>query len=656
MSNRNENKRIGVYVCHCGGNISDVVDVEKVVEAVKDYPGVVIAKHYEFMCSDAGQKMIETDIKEYNLDGVVVASCSPKLHELTFKNVLQRAGLNPYKYYHVNIREDSSWPHSDDPEEATKKAIREVKAGIDYVKSTKDLKKIKAKAYKSILVIGGGLAGLRAALNLENMGLKVILIEKSPFVGGFASRLYKIFPSGQSGKDVVNALINEVKQNKNIIVLTNAEIEKIGGYVGNFQVTVKVNPRYVVKDHPKLKEAIEKCPVEVPDEFTNGLTKRKAIYYPYEGAYPELPVIDMSVCTKCGECTKIVGDSIDLNQKPEIHEFKVGAIVVATGFKPYEPKEGEFGYKTYSEVITLPELHSLLNLTNENEKTLTYNKKPIKTIAFIYCVGSRQAPREGEKVNQYCSRYCCNAALHIAQELMKRFNGIKTYHLYRDIRSYGKNELYYLDAAKSGAVFIRFTENEPPEVSKEGEKLIVRVKDTLTAGEKLKIPVDLVVLVVGMVPRENRRLEELTKINVGLDGFYQEAHPKLRPVETFQMGLLLAGTCQAPRDIPETLSSASAAAAKAGSLVMKGSIELEPLVAYVDPKICNLSKLCISECPANAISIKEYEGLGKRAWVNEVLCIGCGACTAVCPTEAIQLKTLSTKQIYDMIKAMAEVS
>lgn len=645
-------KRIGVYVCHCGGNISDVVDVEKVVEAVKDYPGVVVAKHFMFMCADAGQKMIEDDIKNYNLDGVVVASCSPKLHEATFRNCVARAGLNPYQFYHVNIREDASWAHSDNVEEATRKAISHVKAGIEYVRYSKPLEKIKVKTTPSVLVIGGGVAGIRVALDLSKMGVSVFLVEKSPFLGGRVSQIWRTFPEGESGKDIVKRLIAELKKRDNIAVYTNAEIESFSGFLGNFTVKIKVSPRHIVKKNPKMMEAIEKCPVEVPNEFDYGLTKRKVIYIPYEGAYPELPVIDMEHCTKCGECAKILGDAVDFDQQPQTVTLNVGAVIVATGFDPYEPKEGEFGYKQFSNVVTLPQLERILDMNN-GEK-LIFNGREIKSIAFIYCVGSRQIPTGEGKVNEYCSRYCCTAATHLNAELLKKFNDLVIYNVYRDIRTYGKHELNYYNAGKTGAVFIRYDPYDPPKVQEQNGKLIVSVKDLLTNKEEIEIPVDMVVLVTGMTARENKKLEEIMKIPVGRDRFYQEIHPKLRPVETNVAGILIAGTCQGPKNISETLASASAAAAKAATIVLKETIELEPSVAFVDPNKCDLRKLCMAECPVGAITEKEYEGKGVKAWVNEALCLGCGACVAVCPTEAIQLKTLTTEQIRAMIKAMAE--
>lgn len=649
------NDRIGVYICHCGGNISDVVDVKKVVEAVKDYPGVVVAKDFMFMCSDAGQKMIQEDIKKHKLNAVVVASCSPKLHELTFRNCVAAAGLNPYLFYHANIREHASWAHPDDPKGATEKAIRHVKAAIEYVRYAEPLEKIKIETTPKVLIVGGGIAGIRAALDLSDAGVSVFLVEREPFIGGRAPQVWKTYPDGKSGKEIVRELVDELKKRDNIVVYTNAEVKSISGYPGNFTVEIGVKPRYVIKKHDKFEEAIEKCPVEVPNEFDYGLTKRKAIYYPYDSAYPELPAIDIENCSKCGECVKICSDAIDLNQQPQTIKLKVGAVIVATGFDPYEPEEGEYGYKKYSNVITLAQFMRLLDRVDGDK--LLFNGKEIKDIAFIYCVGSRQVPTGEGKVNEYCSRYCCNSAIYTSIQLIEKFSNLRIYHIYRDIRTYGKNELYYEEAGKKGLVFLRFTEFDPPTVVEEDGKLIVSVKDVLTRGETIEIPVDLVVLVTGMVPRQNKELESILKLPIGRDGFYQEVHPKLRPVETSLYGILIAGCCQGPKDIKETVSSASAAAAKAAPLLVKGYIELEPFVAYVDPDKCNLSKKCIEECPYGAIEIREYEGKGEKAWVNEALCRGCGACVAVCPNEAINLKGLSLTQIRSMIKAMAgEVS
>ncbi len=648
-----EEVRIGVYVCHCGGNISDYVDVKKVVEAIKDEPGVVVAKDVVFACSDASQNEIIEDIKKHKLNRIVVASCSPKLHEATFRGTVTRAGLNPYLYYHANIREHVSWAHTDDPKGATEKAIRHVRAAIAYVRHAKPLEKIKSPSIPAVLIIGGGVSGIKAAIDLAKMGIAVHLVERSPFLGGRVSQLYKIYPYDKSGVEIVKELVDELKKYDNIAVYTNAEVESVDGYIGNFNVTIKVYPRYVVKKSDKFKEAIEKCPVEVPNEFDFGLTKRKAIYIPYDGAYPELPAIDDKACTKCGECIKICGDAIDLNQKPETIKVKVGAIIVATGADPYEPKKGEFGYGEYDNVITLQQLHRLL-ATYKGDEEFRFNGRKIENIAFIYCVGSRQIPTGEGPVNEYCSRYCCNAAMYISLKLLERFKNLNIYHLYRDIRTYGKNEPLYEAAGKNGIIFIKYDEAEPPKISKRGDKLIITTKDLLTENLTLEIPVDLVVLVTGLVPRENKKLIEVLKLPLGRDRFYQEAHPKLRPVETNIGGLFICGCAQAPRDTREAVASAEAAAAKAAAIALKKEIELEPFVAEVDPSKCNLSKKCMEVCEYEAIEIKNYEGIGERAWVNEAKCKGCGACVAVCPTEAIQLRGLWNEQLKDMIRASAK--
>ena len=647
-------KRIGVYICHCGGNISNYVDIEEIVRAIRDYPGVAVVRDFVFMCSDTGQQMIIDDIREERLDGVVVAACSPKLHEMTFRNAVRRGGLNEYLFYHVNIREHCSWAHTHDREAATRKAISHIIAGIEYVKLACELEKISVSAERSVLVIGGGIAGMRAAADLASLGFSVVLVEKTPFLGGRAALWWSTFPDGRSGVEIVRALIDEVKNRRNIVVLTNADVESVDGFVGNFEVTVRVRPRYVLRPHPRMREAIEACPVEVPNEYDFGLTKRKAIYYPYEGAFPEIPAIDGNACTRCGRCLKIVGDAIDLEQEEQVHRFRVGAIIVATGFKPYEPKRGEFGYGEIAGVLTLPQLERILSRIPKESKELKVDDKRISSVCFIYCVGSRQTTgKGGGKANQYCSRYCCVSTIFTSLRMAERFPGLKFYHLYRDIRAYGHHELYYLEAQRRGMKFIKYPDDEPPQVFQGDNCIIVRVKDYALRGQEITLRPDLVVLSVGMEAEDAEKMQEILKVSVGPDGFLREAHPKLRPVDTLRPGIFIAGTIQGPKTISETLASASAAAAKVASLLMKGRVELEPNTAFVDPNLCNLSRRCMEVCPSGAISIREYPSIGARAWVNEVLCVGCGACTAVCPSEAIQLKTLSTHQVKNMIKMSA---
>ena len=571
-------KRIGVYICHCGGNISDVVDVAAVAEAAGKHPNVILGKDFMFMCSDAGQQMMVDDVKEQNLDGLIVASCSPKLHEITFMNVAERAGLNPYEYYHVNIREDSSWPHSDDPKGATDKAIRMVNAGIEYVKQTSPLAKIKVATTKRVLIIGAGISGVRAAVDLAGMGIDVVLVEREDVLGGYTSNIYKTYPDGETGLEIRDLMVSQlVKFEDKIEMYTTSEVTGVSGYIGNFVV-----------------------------QITNNSSGQK---------------VDKSV----------------------------GIIIVATGFESYKPKDGEYGYNTHNNIITLPEFMNHLNKADD-KKELLYKGQKINKIGFVYCVGSRQKDMEDDKpVNEYCSRYCCNATVFLTTQLQKSFPKLYTYHFYQDIRTYGKNEAYYLTARENGAIFLKYDPYTPVEVNSSNGSLIVTITDILTESERITVPVDLLVLVTGMEAKENKKMEELVKITPGLDGFYKESHPKLKPVETGRMGVLLAGTAQSPRDISETTASASAAAAKAASFVLRGQLMLEPAVAIVDPNLCSNHQKCISECPTNAI-----ETQNDKSVVNEALCIGCAICTAVCPTEAIQIKTLTTSQIREMIKAMAK--
>ncbi len=633
---KSKRTKIGVYVCHCGGNISDYVDVKKVVEAVKDLPNVAVARDFVFMCSDAGQDLIKEDIKNYNLDGVVVASCSPHLHEKTFRDAASLAGLNPYLVEHVCIREHSSWVHSDNPEAATQKAIWIVKSAIAKVSMAEELQPIRLDMKPEVIVVGGGIAGMRCAIDLAKVGITVHLIEKGPFLGGRASQIFKVYPSNKTGYELIKELVDEIKKYPNIKVYTNAEILEAGGALGDFKVKISVKPRYVKEgaSASEIQEAIAKCPVEVPDEFNYGLTTRKAIYI-RDFTYPEVPVIDLEKCTKCGEC-KIA----DFDQEPKTYELSGSMIILATGAKPYEPKEGEFGYGVYDYVVTLPLFDRLLATSNGK---LEYKGKEIKSIAFIYCVGSRNEEHE------YCSRYCCVATLNATLGVLEKFgNNIRVYHVYRDIRAYGKYETYYEEAGKKGVIFLKYDPEEPPVVEKSGDKLIVKVKDLLTGGEEVEIPVDMVVLSVGMV-LEEANIFSMLRVPFSRDGFLQEVHPKLKPVETAIGGVLVAGTCQFPKDTVETTASASAAVGRAETSLVKGYTELEPYIAEVDPEKCDGCGICVEECPAGAIKIEN-----NKAVINEALCKGCGACGALCPTEAINLRGYKYEQFRAMIDILKE--
>ncbi|MGC8581373.1 MAG: CoB--CoM heterodisulfide reductase iron-sulfur subunit A family protein [Thermoplasmata archaeon] len=644
------NKKIGVYICHCGGNISDYVDVKKVKESIEHEPGVLVAKTVMFACSDSTQQEMIQDIKEKGLDAIVVASCSPKLHELTFRGVANRAGLNQFKYVHANIREQVSWAHSDNPNGATEKAIGTVKGAIAKVADTVPLKTVVVEAVQSVLIVGGGISGMKAALQYSDMGINSFLIEKSPFLGGRISQWSSTFPTGKKGKDIALELFEELKKRANITIFTNAELVGRSGSMGNFNVKIKISPRYVKKPFQQVNEAIEKCPVEIEDEFNFGLTKKKAIYKPFEGVFPDIPAIDTKACTKCGICAKLAGDAIDLNEKEQVLSLNVGAILVASGFDPYTPKEGEYGYKKSPFVVTLPQLERILEL-NKGDK-LVYNGKEIKTMAFIYCVGSRQKKTdENQEVNTYCSRYCCSSTVFTSASMMKKYPYLKMYHMYRDIRTYGKNEPFYEEASRSGVVFMKYNENEPPQVTIENGMPNVTVKDMLTDNEILEISPDMLVLVVGMVPRENSVLDNVLKISKGRDRFYNEVHIKLKPVETVIGGIYLAGASQGPKNSVEAVASSLAAVSKASPMLFSGKVELEPLVAKIDPVKCTMCGKCFEACPYDAIQKGNVNGK-EVATVVEVICKGCGACVPSCPEDAIDVSGYTDTQMTDMISAI----
>ena len=640
-------ERIGVYICHCGGNIADYVDVEKVRETAEKEPGVAIAKTTMFACADSAQKEIIDDIKNNNLDAIVVASCSPKLHLYTFRDVAARAGLNPYNYVQVNLREQCSWAHSDKPKEATEKGIGFVRDGIARVSHSEALEQIKISALNAVAVIGAGVSGMRAAIELADMGTDVYLIEKDHFVGGRLPQMEELFQTDEKGKEIVERLYNEIKKREKIKLFTGAELESILGSVGNFKIKVKINPTYIIPNcnKNKLRQAIAQCTDEVPDEFNFGLTKRKAIYKNYEGALPYIPVIDKDSFNPGEEFLEKYKDCIALNQKTETLALKIGAVLLCTGFDPYEPKEGEYGYKKINNVITLQQLKRLIELSNGN---LKINNKNIKNIAFIYCVGSRQP--DGE--NKYCSRFCCTAAIHTSLTIKKKFKDIKSVHLYRDIRTYGKQEILYEDARRQGDIFFKFDINDPPVVEDIEGNTLVKFKDLLMNKEEFGIRPDLVVLVTGMVPRkDSNKIANIVKAPIGLDKFFNEVHPKLRPVETVIDGIYIAGTCQGPKNITESMKSSLSASIKANALISSGEIELEPTIAKVDPEACEWCDKCAEVCNYDSITKTEYKGKSV-AKINESTCKGCGICTPVCPKDAIDIIGYTDNEIEAMIDAL----
>ncbi len=658
----NEEIKIGVYTCYCGGNISDVVDCEGVAEQLAKFPNVVVSRTNMAMCSDAGQSMIEEDIKENGINRVVIGACAPSLHEQTFRGTLARAGLNPYLYYHVGLREQDSWVHKCDCEGASVKAVRLMAAGLAKARLLDPLAPIKLTAEKHALVIGGGISGLKSALDIARRGLQVTLIEKSPFLGGRAAQLDTLFPTKENAQETVHKLIDQVVSHPKIVVYTQAQASEISGYVGDYQGQISQDSRGV--DDTNAEEIMTACQQMVPDDFNYGLTERKIVYRAYPGCFPHTPAVDWE--NYDGKPIKVNGEEIILKNKPVLIPIHVGAIVVATGFDPYQPRAGEYGFGEIPEVVTLPALIRHLALLKEGQD-LVWNGHPVRDLAMVHCVGSRELegihePQADGNVNDYCSRVCCTANLHMANSLKDRFPNLNIFDLYEDIRTYGRgHETYYMEALENMVRFLRFHGDDRPTVKKaeagDTHPVLVEVRDHLTKGEDLEIPVDLVVLAVGILPRDIDDLVKMLKISRGNDRFLAEVHPKLRPVETAVPGIILAGTAQGPMTVQESCAAASAAAAKVSVLLSAGQVELEPFVAQVDLEKCTGTGECVTVCAyEDAIAIKEIEYNGSivnRAVVSPANCTGCGCCVSACPNQAIEVQGWTIPQYDAMLDAIA---
>jgi heterodisulfide reductase subunit A len=657
-----EKIKIGVYSCYCGGNISHTIKCEQVAKAMESQPDVVISRTNMSLCSDAGQSQIEQDIKELGINRVVIGACAPSLHEQTFRGTVTRAGLNPYLYHHIGLREQDSWVHACDCEGATCKAMRLMAAGIAKARLLQPLEPIRLDAEKQALVIGGGVAGLRAALDIARQDLRVVLVEKSPFLGGRMAQLETVFPTGENARDLLRGLIEQVTAYQNITIYTQSEIVGVTGYVGNYGVRILQHSRGVTQENAEAM--MSACKQEVADEFNYGLTNRKVIYRAYRGCYPSTPAVDWENYN--GEPFSFNGNQPTvLKDALTSIQVSVGAIVVATGFDPYEPRQGEYGYGELKEVVTLPQLIRHLSTLKAGEP-LRWNGHAVRDVALIHCVGSREIegmdePHEDGQVNNYCSRVCCTAALHTAVDLREKFPALNIYELYQDIRTYGRgHEDYYHCAMDGGVRFVRYHGEERPQVilAPKNEKypVLIQVKDSLTYNEEIEIPVDLVVLAVGMMPRQIDDLVRMLKVSRGNDRFLLEVHPKLRPVETAVNGVILAGTAQGPMNIQESLSAASAAAAKVLTLLGRGKVELQPFVAAVNAEKCNGTGACIEACAyEGAIALQTFTENGKevkRAVVTPANCVGCGACVAVCPNRAIDVQGWTLAQYEAMVDAI----
>ncbi len=658
-----EEPKIGVYICHCGVNIASVVDVEEVAKYAEKLPDVVLAKHYLYMCSAPAQEMIKEDIKEHGLNRVIVASCSPRMHEPTFRRVVEEGGLNPYLFDMTNIREHCSWVHPDEPQRATKKAKDLIRMSVARARLLEPLQKREMPVTVRALVIGAGVAGIRTALDLAERGFDVCLVEKAPSIGGRMAQLNVLYPTGEHALDVLKPLMDAVVSSPKIQLLTNSEVSAVDGFIGNFKAKINVKPRYVTEKCDACGKCETICPVEVLNEFDYGLGKRKAIHIPFPDAIPRKYIIDDKNCDKCGKCVEVCEKgAIDLEEQTKEIEADVGTIIAATGHDLYDPPEGEYGYKVYENVITTAQLERLLNENGPTKGQLLFNGSPPKSVVFISCVGARQEPevykpvKEDQQLHRYCSRVCCMAGINNALEIKEKYPATRVYYLYRDIRTFGKgHEDYYRKAGESGVLFMKYRPEAPPVVSGNPDDLVVTVQDVLTNNETLAIPADLVVLNVSMIPQVDAPdVQSMLKIVRGIEGFFTEAHAKLRPLDTPTDGIFLAGTAQGPKDITDSAAMGSAAAAKASIPLAKGKVELEPTVAYVDLSKCDGCAMCVEPCTFKAIEIEEHKENGeikKRAVVNEALCKGCGGCAATCPPKAIYVRHFTLDQIGAMINA-----
>ena len=636
--------RVGVFVCECGGNISDVVNVPRVVEEASRWEGVVVAKNYTYLCSKPGIELIRNTVRRKKLDRVVLACCTPKMHRKMFEENLQREGLNPAMLEMVNIREQCSWVHADDPEGATLKALDSIRGAVEKVKNSVPLKPGKMEVRRSVLVVGGGVAGITASLRLAGYGLKVYLVEKSPSIGGHMIKYPKVFPTLDCAQCILAPKMAEVSTNPNITLYTCAEVCEVSGVPGDFKCKIRLRPRGVdVEKCVGCGVCSKVCPVKVPNEFDEGLGVRSAIYIPFPQSVPLAAVVDFDSCVKCRECLKVCpAKAIDLEDQEKIVEVNVGAIIVATGFKLYDPKKlPQFGFGKYPNVITSLQMERLMHVGGPtgSEIVVPGNRRPVKSVAYVLCAGSRD-------LNQgvpYCSRVCCLYALK--QAIMLRDRGIDVWVHYIDIRAPGRRyEEFYRQAQEKG---VRFIKGKVAEIVPEGDKVIVRGEDMMI-NKMVENPVDLVVLCPPVVvDPDTLKLAEILRVPVDEDGFILEKHPKLDPVATKREGIFGCGMAMGPKDIQTTTAEAEAAAMKAVEFLSKARA-IEPNKAFLKhPDLCDGCGVCVDACSQQAISIQDG-----KAVVNEIVCNGCGACIPSCPKRVLDLRGLTEEQLYAQIRGI----
>lgn len=660
-------QKIGVFVCWCGSNIAATVDVAKVVDAVKTQPGVAFATDYQYMCSEAGQSTIKNAIKEHDLTGIVVCSCSPRMHEATFRKTAEKAGLNPFMVEIANIREHVSWIHKD-RNEATEKAIILANAAVAKVNLNVPLMQSENSVTKRALVIGGGIAGIQTALDIAEAGFEVDIVEKEPTIGGRMAQLDKTFPTLDCSACILTPKMVDVAANDKITLYTYSEVEEVKGFVGNFTAKIRKKARYVNDDLcTGCGECMSKCPSKKgKNAFNCGLDNRTAIYIPFAQAIPNVAVIDPEQCLmlkngKCGICEKVCSaHAIDYKQQDEIIEREYGAIVMATGYSPISvEKFDEYQYSKSPDVITSLELERIMNAAGPTGGTLlkmSDGQHP-HSVTFIQCVGSRDVSGRGKP---YCSKICCMYTAKHAMLIRDKYPDVEVNVFYIDVRTPGKNfDEFYRRAVEDYKV--NYIKGQVGKVYEKDGHLVVQAVD-LIANKQLILDTDMVVLATAIEPHESARsVASMLTASIDNNDFITEAHPKLRPVESPTAGIFLSGVCQGPKDIPETVSQAGAAAAKVIGLLVKDKLLANPCVAHSDELLCNGCSQCEKVCPYGAISYidKEVNDHGVRevrriALVNEALCQGCGACTVTCPSGAMDLKGFANRQIMAEVDAICQ--